>query len=46
MMITWDIVLMGIGLLFAHLIIIYFLTKKSKDIRGRHVVVTGKILFY
>lgn len=41
-MITWDVVLIGIGVLFAHLLILYFVTKKNKDIRGRHVVVTGK----
>lgn len=42
MIITWDIILISIGVLFAHLLILYFVTKKKKDIRGRHVVVTGK----
>uniref|UniRef100_A0A336MDM6 3-dehydrosphinganine reductase n=1 Tax=Culicoides sonorensis TaxID=179676 RepID=A0A336MDM6_CULSO len=41
MEITCDMILIGIGLFFAHLIVIYLLNKKTKDIRGRHVVVTG-----
>lgn len=46
MMITWDVILISVGLLFAHLIMIYFFTKKSKSIRGRHVVVTGKTFLF